>query len=124
MSLILIVEDNEPNLALVQDILQAKGHRTLEARTGEEGVRLAVEAKPDLVLMDIRLPGMNGIEALAALRANAATKRIPVIAVTASVMPLDRSLVTAAGFDGYLAKPISIQTLMAAVGKALGDATA
>lgn len=124
MSLILIVEDNEQNLKLVRDILQAKGHRTVEARSGEDGVRAALQAKPDLILMDIRLPGMDGVQALAALRADAATKSIPVIAVTASVMPQDRSRVTAAGFDGCVAKPISIQTLMAAVGKALGGATA
>jgi two-component system cell cycle response regulator DivK len=82
MSLILIVEDNERNLKLVRDVLQVKGYATIEALTGEDGIKLALEKKPDLVLMDIHLPGMNGIEALSVLRANPATVAIPVIAVT------------------------------------------
>ncbi len=121
MSLVLIVEDNGKNLKLVRDILQAKGYETLEAGTGEDGIRLAQERHPDLVLMDIRLPGINGIEALAALRADASTKGIPVIAVTASVMQQDRRQITDAGFDGYVGKPIALRELLDAVAKAIGS---
>src|SRR4029079_17086498 len=115
MSLILIVEDNEKNMKLVRDVLQVKGYQTLEAGTAEDGIRLANERKPDLVLMDIQLPGMNGIEALGVLRADAATAEIPVIAVTASVMQQDRKLITEAGFDGYIGKPISLAEFLDAV---------
>ena len=122
MKLILIVEDNERNLKLVRDVLQAKGFATIEAGSAEEGIRLAAERKPDLILMDIQLPGMNGIDALKALRAEPATLAIPVIAVTASVMQQDRKQITEAGFDGYVGKPISIKEFMQAVQEALGDA--
>ena len=115
MSLILIVEDNEKNMKLVRDVLQVKGYQTLEAGTAEDGIRLANERKPDLVLMDIQLPGMNGIDALGVLRADAATAKIPVIAVTASVMQQDRKLITEAGFDGYVGKPISLTEFLDAV---------
>ena len=119
MSLVLIVEDNEKNLKLVRDILQVKGYETVEAMTGEDGVRLAAERKPDLVLMDIQLPGMNGIDALGVLRANAATAKIPVIAVTASVMQQDRKLIMDAGFDAYVGKPINLREFLDAVRHAL-----
>jgi len=119
MSLILIVEDNEKNMKLVRDILQHQGHTTLEAVTGEEGIRLAVEQKPDLVLMDIQLPGINGIEALRILRANPETAAIPVIAVTASVMQHDRKQIMEAGFDAYVGKPINLKEFLDAVRKAL-----
>jgi len=119
MSTILIVEDNEKNLKLVRDVLQVKGHSTLEATTAEEGIRIAAERMPDLVLMDIQLPGMNGIGALRVLRADPATAAIPVIAVTASVMQQDRNLITDAGFDGYVAKPISLKEFLEAVRIAL-----
>ncbi len=119
MSLILIVEDNEKNMKLVRDILQAKGYQTLEAVTGEEGVKLAAEKKPDLVLMDIQLPGMNGIEALKVLRADSATARIPVVAITASVMQQDRQQVVDSGFDGFIEKPINLREFLAAVQTAL-----
>ena len=109
MSLVLIVEDNEKNMKLARDILQAKGYQTVEAETGEAGVKLAKERKPDLVLMDIQLPGINGIEAFRQLRAEAATARIPVVALTASVTPTDRSQITAAGFDAFISKPISLK---------------
>ena len=109
MSLVLIVEDNEKNLKLVRDVLQVKGYDTIEAGTAEDGIVLARSRKPDLVLMDIQLPGMNGIDALKLLRADAATSRIPVIAVTASVMQQDRNLITEAGFDGYIGKPINLK---------------
>jgi two-component system cell cycle response regulator DivK len=119
MSVILIVEDNARNLKLVRDVLQVKGYSTLEAVTGEDGVKLALEHRPDLVLMDIQLPGINGIEALGQLRANPDTAAIPVIAVTASVMQHDRKKITEAGFDSYVGKPINLKEFLDAVRKGL-----
>ena len=112
MSTVLIVEDNEKNMKLARDVLQAKGYQTLEAETGEEGVRLAKERKPDLVLMDIQLPGINGIEAFRQIRADPGTARIPVVALTASVTPTDRSQITAAGFDAFVGKPINLKEFL------------
>lgn len=112
---ILIVEDNDKNMKLARDILQAKGYSTLEAITGEEGVRVAKEKTPDLVLMDIQLPGINGIEAFTQLRADSRTAGIPVIAFTASVTASDRSQVTAAGFDAFLSKPIDLKEFVATI---------
>ena len=108
MSRILIVEDNDKNLKLVRDVLQAKGYATLEAGTAEEGLELARERTPALILMDIHLPGMSGIEALKALRVEAATASIPVIAITASVMQESLREVMAAGFDDLIEKPINV----------------
>lgn len=122
MKTILIVEDNEKNMKLVRDILQVKGYRTLEATTGEDGVRLAHEHGPHLILMDIQLPGINGIEALTLLRKEPATAKIPVIAVTASVMQQDRKVIMEAGFDAYIGKPINLKEFLATVQKALGEA--
>ena len=113
--LILIVEDNEKNRKLVRDILQFKGYRILESETAEEGIRLAREHKPALILMDFHLPGMNGIEAFKVLRADTATSSIPVIAVTASAMTEDRQKMMAAGFDGLQTKPINVKEFLAAV---------
>ena len=113
--LVLIVEDNEKNRKLERDILQFHGYRTVEADTAEEGIRLAQATPPALVLMDIQLPGMNGIEALHQLRADPRTRAIPVIAVTASVMDRDRQKIMAAGFDGYQAKPIEVTGFVTAV---------
>jgi two-component system cell cycle response regulator DivK len=115
MSLILIVEDNEKNLKLVRDVLRVKGYATIEATTAEDGIALANEHIPALILMDIQLPGMNGIDALRVLRADPATAGIPVIAVTASVMQQDRNLITDAGFDGYVGKPINLKEFLDAV---------
>jgi two-component system cell cycle response regulator DivK len=112
MSTVLIVEDNDKNMKLARDVLQAKGYQTLEAITGEEGVKLARENKPDLVLMDIQLPGINGIEAFRRIRADEKTKGIPVVALTASVTPTDRSAITAAGFDAFLGKPINLKEFL------------
>ena len=112
---ILIVEDNDKNMKLARDVLQAKGYATLEAVTGEEGVRLAREKLPDLVLMDIQLPGINGIEAFRQIRADAKTARIPVVALTASVTPTDRGAITAAGFDAFLGKPINLKEFLETV---------
>ena len=112
MSLILIVEDNAKNLKLVRDVLQVKGYETLDAGTAEDGLKIAAERMPDLVLMDIQLPGMNGIEALKALRANPATAAIPVIAITASVMQQDRQEIMRAGFNGFIEKPINLRNFL------------
>jgi two-component system, cell cycle response regulator DivK len=107
--LILIVEDNDKNLKLARDVLQYRGFRTLEAMTAADGIALAVEHRPDLVLMDIQLPDTDGISALRQLRTEAATRAIPVVAFTASVMQADRQRLAAAGFDGFLAKPIDVK---------------
>lgn len=112
MSVVLIVEDNEKNMKLARDVLQVKGYATLEAVTGEDGVRLAKEKLPDLVLMDIQLPGISGIDALKVLRSDAQTEKIPVAALTASVTPTDRSKITAAGFDAFLSKPINLKEFL------------
>ena len=119
MDTILIVEDNEKNMKLVRDVLQVKGYATLEAVTAEDGVRLAQERLPALVLVDIPMPGISGIEALKQLRADPATAAIPVIAVTASVMVSDRRNITDAGFDGYVGKPLNLKEFLAAVASAL-----
>jgi CheY-like chemotaxis protein len=113
--LILIVEDNDKNRKLVRDVLAFKGYRLAEAVTGEEGVRLARELRPALILMDIQLPGISGIEALAQIRADESTRAIPVLAVTASAMTTDRSKILAAGFDGYQSKPINVRAFLEAV---------
>jgi two-component system cell cycle response regulator DivK len=117
--LILIVEDNERNRKLVRDVLAFHGYRLAEAETGEDGVRLARELHPQLVLMDIQLPGMDGIAALGQLRSDPATRAIPVIAVTASAMTHDRQKIMAAGFDGYQSKPIRVREFLDAVRRAL-----
>jgi two-component system, cell cycle response regulator DivK len=119
MAVILIIEDNDRNLKLVRDVLQVKGYSTLEATTAEDGIEIVRARKPDLVLMDIQLPGMNGIDALHVLRADPATASIPVIAVTASVMQQDRKHITDAGFDAYVGKPISLKEFLDAVRHAL-----
>ena len=113
--LILVVEDNEKNRKLVRDVLTFKGYTIVEAETGEDGVRLAKERQPKLVLMDIQLPGISGIEALRQLRADDTTRSIPVLAVTASAMDRDRQTIMAAGFDGYQSKPLNVKEFMAAV---------
>jgi len=112
MSTVLIIEDNDKNMKLARDVLQAKGYQTLEAVSGEEGVKLAKEKKPDLVLMDIQLPGINGIEAFRQIRGDAKTRGIPVVALTASVTPTDRSAIAAAGFDAFLGKPINLKEFL------------
>jgi two-component system, cell cycle response regulator DivK len=104
--LILVVEDNEKNLKLVRDLLQLRGYRVLEARTAERGLTLAAEHLPDLILMDIQLPGLDGVAALDRLRADSLTAHVPVVALTAYAMKEDRQRFLSAGFQGYLAKPI------------------
>ena len=107
--LVLIVDDNERNLRLARDVLEFAGLRTLVAATGLDGIRAAAESRPDVILMDIRLPDINGPEALARLRAEPTTAAIPVVAVTSSAMMGDRERLLAAGFDGYLEKPINVR---------------
>ena len=112
---VLVVEDNERNMKLFRDVLQASGYRILEATTGERAVELVVEHGPDLVLMDIQLPDIDGIKALDQLRANEQTASVPVLALTAQAMEGDRERFLAAGFDGYLSKPVNIADLVATV---------
>ena len=108
---ILVVEDNPKNLKLVRDVLQFSGYEVIEATSGEDGVRLAAQEQPDLILMDLQLPGIDGTEALRQIRANDACGAVPVVAVTAFAMNEDRDRAYAAGFDGYLQKPISVRGL-------------
>ena len=117
--LILTIEDNEKNRKLVRDVLQVKGYKTIESATAEEGLKLAIEKSPNLILMDIQLPGMDGITALKQLRAEPKTKSIPVIAVTASAMTYNRATMLAEGFDGYQAKPISLKDFLGEVQRVL-----
>jgi two-component system, cell cycle response regulator DivK len=117
--LILVIEDHEKNRKLVRDVLAHQAYQVLEAESGEDGVRLAHEHRPALILMDIQLPGIDGIEALNRLRAAPETRAIRVIAVTASAMTADRAKIMAAGFDGYQSKPISVRPFLAAVREAL-----
>jgi two-component system, cell cycle response regulator DivK len=112
---ILVVEDNETSMKLFRDVLQATGYRTLEATTGREAIELASEHRPDLVLMDIRLPDFDGLEALGRLRADARTASVPVLALTAQAMEGDRDQFLAAGFDGYVSKPVNIVELLGTV---------
>ncbi len=112
---ILVVEDNEKNMKLFRDVLQASGYETLEATTGEGAIELAVANEPTLVLMDVQLPGIDGIEALAELRRDERTASIPVLALTAQAMHGDRERFLEAGFDGYLSKPVDVIELVNAV---------
>lgn len=107
---ILIVEDNLMNLELASDLLTAEGYTIRQAQNGEEGVRLAKLEPPSLILMDLRMPGMDGFAALRALRADPRTARIPTVALTAQAMNGDEAAVMAAGFDGYIVKPIDTRT--------------
>jgi CheY-like chemotaxis protein len=116
---ILIIEDNEKNRKLCRDVLQVKGYKTIESETAEEGLELARSQSPALVLMDIQLPGMDGIAALKQLRADAKTKSIPVIAITASAMTHSRQTMLAEGFDGYQTKPISLKDFLGEVERVL-----
>jgi two-component system, cell cycle response regulator DivK len=119
--LILIVEDNDKNRKLVRDVLHFKGYRLAEAETGEEGVRLARELHPDLILMDIQLPGIDDIRAFRQIRDDPATATIPVIAVTASAMTQDRKTIMAAGFERYQSKPLNVKEFLEAVRRTLDE---
>lgn len=106
---ILVVEDNERNLKLLRDVLEYAGYDVRVARTAEDGITLALKEPPDLVLMDLQLPGIDGMEALRRLRENPRTADIPVVAVTAQAMKHDRERALDAGFNGYIEKPISVR---------------
>jgi two-component system cell cycle response regulator DivK len=117
--LILIIEDNEKNRKLARDVLQVKGYKTIESENAEEGLKLAVEQSPDLILMDIQLPGMDGITAMKQLKADARTKSIKIVAITASAMTHNRQTMLAEGFDGYQTKPISLKDFLGEVQRVL-----
>jgi len=119
--LILIIEDNEKNRKLARDVLQVKGYKTIESETAEDGLKLALDKSPALVLMDIQLPGMDGITALKQLRANPQTKSVPVIAITASTMTNNRQAMLAEGFDGYQSKPISVKDFLGELERVLAS---
>lgn len=121
---ILVVEDNERNRKLVRTILEFRGYEVVECDDGAPSLALAKAHRPALVLMDIQLPTMNGIEALARLRADPETRAIPVVAVTASVTPSERDRVASSGFNGYIAKPIDVASFGAMVDQLLGKQTA
>jgi len=106
---ILVVEDNERNLKLLRDVLEYAGYDVRVARTAEDGITSAVSEPPDLVLMDLQLPGIDGMEALRRLRESSRTADIPVVAVTAQAMKQDRERALDAGFNGYVEKPISVR---------------
>jgi CheY-like chemotaxis protein len=114
---ILVVEDNEKNMKLFRDVLQAKGYVPIEAPSGEEAVELAFEHVPDLILMDVQLPGIDGIEALSRIRADERTMSIPVVALTAQAMSGDRERFLDSGFDGYISKPVDVVEFIETVGR-------
>jgi CheY-like chemotaxis protein len=117
--LVLIVEDNPLNMKLARDVLTFNGYQVVEAMTAEEGIVIACKREPALILMDIQLPGMDGLTAFKQLRKYPETQHIPVIALTASAMLTDRKVILAAGFDGYETKPISVKKLLDAVRTAI-----
>ena len=121
---VLVVEDNALNLKLVRDVLTVSGYEVVEAQSGEEGVALAGTCDPDLVLMDLQLPGIDGYEALRLLRKDPRLGGVPVVAVTAFAMREDRERTAREGFDGYLSTPISVRALPAQVGEFLSNGRA
>jgi len=119
--LILIIEDNEKNRRLARDVLGVKGYKTIESETAEEGLKLALENSPALILMDIQLPGMDGITAMKQLKADPNTKSIPIIAITASAMTHNRTTMLAEGFDGYQTKPITLKDFLGEIERVLAS---
>lgn len=117
--LILIIEDNEKNRKLCRDVLQVKGYQTIESESAEEGLKLAGEKLPALILMDIQLPGMDGITAMKQLKADPKTQSIPIVAITASAMTNNRQAMLAEGFDGYQTKPITLKDFLGEVERVL-----
>ena len=117
--LILIIEDNEKNRKLCRDVLQVKGFRTIESESAEEGLKLVAEQSPALILMDIQLPGMDGVTAMKRLKADPNTKAIPIVAITASAMTNNRTAMLAEGFDGYQTKPITLKDFLGEVERVL-----
>jgi two-component system cell cycle response regulator DivK len=118
-ALILIIEDNEKNRKLCRDVLQVKGYKTIESETAEEGLKLAEDQLPALILMDIQLPGMDGVTAMKQLKADPETRSIPIIAITASAMTNNRTAMLAEGFDGYQTKPITLKDFLGEVDRVL-----
>ena len=123
-ALVLIVEDNPRNLKLVRDLLDYAGYRTLGAETAEDGIELARSRRPDLVLMDVQLPGIDGVEALARHRAERDSGEVPIVAFTAFAMKDDRERFLAAGFDAYIEKPVDVRRFPHQVAEILAGATA
>jgi two-component system cell cycle response regulator DivK len=123
-AVVLIIEDNPRNLKLARDVLNHAGYETLEAENAEDGLALARERRPGVVLMDVQLPGMDGVEALARLRSDPATRDIPVVALTAFAMKADRERFLAAGFDHYVEKPLDVREFPRQVAAVLGGANA
>jgi len=121
MKRILYVEDNFQNKRLVRKILTSKGYHVLEAEDGESGVEMAISELPDLILMDINIPGIDGIEATRIIKDTEATQNIPVVALTANAMRGDRERFLAAGCDDYLPKPISTPDLLRVIKEYLGE---
>jgi len=119
MKRVLVVEDNETNLYLIRFILKKNGFEVIEARKGAEGVKLAVTEKPDLIMMDIQLPDINGLEVTKRIRASDAGSEVPIIALTSYALAGDREKALAAGCTGYIEKPINPETFMAAIKKYL-----
>jgi two-component system, cell cycle response regulator DivK len=119
--LILIIEDNEKNRKLIRDLLQAKGYQTIESDAAEEGLKLAEERKPALILMDIQLSGLDGIAAMKQLKAAPSTRPIPVMAITASAMTYNRESMLAEGFDGYQIKPFNLSDFLAEIGRLISQ---
>ena len=117
---ILVIEDNEDNRRIVRDLLESRDYVVVEAVTGDDGVRLAREARPDLILMDIQLPGIDGYEATRQLKADPAIAAIPIIAVTSFALNGDETKARAAGCDGYVAKPFSPRALLSVIQEYLG----
>lgn len=109
---VLVVEDNPKNLKLLRDVLDHSGYQVVAATTGEDGARLAGEVEPDLILMDLQLPGIDGTEALRRIRSTTQGASVPVLAVTAFAMDADRNRALDCGFDGYVQKPLSVRDLL------------
>ena len=119
MAKVLIVEDNPANMTLANFLLESVGHTVLKATDAELGLALAAAEQPDLILMDIQLPGMDGLQATAILKDDAATRDIPVIALTALAMKGDEARIRAAGCDGYIAKPLAYKEFLATIASEL-----
>jgi two-component system cell cycle response regulator DivK len=124
MATVLIVEDNVANMKLAKFVLESAGHTVVSAIDAETGLTLAREGQPNLILMDIQLPGMDGLEATALLKADDATRSIPVIALTALAMKGDEERIRAAGCDGYIAKPLAYRQLLATISAHLANVPA
>jgi two-component system cell cycle response regulator DivK len=121
MSTILVVEDNAANMTLSTFLLESAGHTVVAATSAEIGLTLALECRPDLILMDIQLPGMDGLQATALLKKSEATRGIPVIALTALAMKGDEERIRAAGCDGYIAKPLAYKDFLLVIGAHLAE---